>query len=156
MLTCYFTRRKLGAWLDGALDAATGGVTAAHVEGCAACRTEAGQLRRLRQALRSGVAPADPDWTGFWPAIVRGIEAGRGEDAAPARASRPPLRWAFGGALAAALVLAVGVWQFALGPAESEAGVSVSHAVTDDPRGTIMIYAPPERDVAVVWVFDLD
>ena len=36
------------------------------------------------------------------------------------------------------------------------AAISVSSADTDHPRGTVMIDSPPEKDLAVVWVFDLD
>jgi hypothetical protein len=64
-------------------------------------------------------------------------------------------RWALGGALAV-LMLAVGVWQLAPGPTPSEAGVVVTSASTEDPRGTVMVYSTKEQDVAVVWVFGLD
>ena len=38
----------------------------------------------------------------------------------------------------------------------TDAGVLVTSASTDDPRGTVMVYSNPEQDVAVVWVFGLD
>jgi hypothetical protein len=64
-------------------------------------------------------------------------------------------RWAVGGALAV-LLMAVGVWQWVPGPRPSEAGVLVTSAHTEDPRGTVMVYSTKEQDVAVVWVFGLD
>jgi len=49
------------------------------------------------------------------------------------------------------------VWQWApSGPRPSEAGVMVTSARTEDPRGTVMVYSTPEQDVAVVWVFGLE
>jgi hypothetical protein len=119
-------------------------------------------LRRLHGLLQSTVATAEPEWTGFWQGIVRGIEDRR--DARPVPAprrwwhgvGRP--RWALAGALAAVL-MSLGVWQWAPGPHLSplaDAGVLVTSASTEDPRGTVMVYSTPEQDVAVVWVFGLD
>jgi anti-sigma factor RsiW len=152
VLTCYLTRRRLGAWLDGALDAGAAGRVAAHAGGCARCAAEVADLGRLRNLLAATLRPADPDWTGFWPAVVRGIEAAR-----PARAMpvwRRP-RWALG-AVAAVLALSLGVWQFMPGPGPVEAGVHVSSARTEDPRATVMVFSTPEQDVAVVWVVGLE
>jgi hypothetical protein len=60
-------------------------------------------------------------------------------------------------ALGAALLVTLGVWQWTpSGPGPSQAGVMVTSARTDDPRGTVMVYSTPEQDVAVVWVFGLD
>jgi anti-sigma factor RsiW len=161
VLTCYLTRRKIGAYLDGALDLARARSTAAHLEGCGRCQRERDQVRRLRGLLRRGhLAPAEPDWTGFWQGIVRGIEDRHEDRPLPAARSwwqpawRP--RWAVGGALAAILLTSIGVWQWAPGPRVSEAGVLVTSASTEDPRGTVMVYSTPEQDVAVVWVFGLD
>jgi len=109
--------------------------------------------------LRVSLHAPEPEWSGFWPGIVRGIEDKRRLEPVLARRRwswvwSPP-RLAFGG-LAAALLISLGVWQFASGPAPSEAGVMVSSADTDDPRATLMVYSTPERDVAVVWVFGLE
>jgi hypothetical protein len=105
---------------------------------------------------------AEPEWTGFWQGVVRGIEDHRKALPAPARQrwwqglGRP--RWALAGALAA-LLMSLGVWQWAPGPhltPLADAGVLVTSASTEDPRGTVMVYSTPEQDVAVVWVFGLD
>jgi hypothetical protein len=117
------------------------------------CQREVGELRRLHTLLTSTIGVREPDWAGFWPGVVRGIQDRR--TAAPVRAASRRWRpqWALGGALAAALLVSLGVWQF--GPA-TEPGVLVSSASTGDPRATVMVYGPPERDVAVVWVLGLE
>ena len=133
--------------------------TAAHLASCRTCQQEADELRRLRGLIQGSLAPAEPDWTGFWQGVVRGIEDGRA--ARPARPERRwwqspwGQRWALGGALAAALLVSIGVWQWTPGP-RLDAGVLVTSASTEDPRGTVMVYSTPEQDVAVVWVFGLD
>jgi anti-sigma factor RsiW len=155
VLRHYLNRRRLGAYLDGALDEGTTRSTAAHLATCGVCQREAAELRRLRGVLQETLTVADPDWTGFWPGVVRGIEAAKVTKPAPAtrRAWRP--QWALGGALAAALLVSIGVWQF--GPSSTtQDGVIVRSAYTGDPKATVMVYGTPERDVAVVWVLGLD
>lgn len=155
MLICYLTRRKLGAWLDGALDEGTARSTAAHVATCGVCQREVGELRRLRSLLSRTATVRDPDWAGFWPGVVRGIEDRR--EQRPVRAAPRWRRPQWAAAAVAAMLLAVaGVWQFAPGPGSMETGVLVRSASTGDPRATVMVYGSPERDVAVVWVLGLD
>jgi anti-sigma factor RsiW len=157
VLTHYLTRRRLGAYLDGALDDATARATAAHAAACAACRSEIESLRRLRTLLHDSLTVTEPDWTGFWPGVVRRADAARLAQPAPAARARWSWRpqWALGGALAAALLVSVGVWQF--GPVGApQDGVIVRSATTGDPGATVMVYGTPERDVAVVWVLGLD
>ncbi|PYP99664.1 MAG: hypothetical protein DMF83_30155 [Acidobacteria bacterium] len=155
VLSHYLNRRRLGAYLDGALDDGTARSTAAHLATCGVCQREADGLRRLRALLQQNIAVAEPDWTGFWPGVVRGVDAAKMARPAPAarRAWRP--KWALGGALAATLLVSVGVWQFGPGGAPSD-GVIVRSASTGDPGATVMVYGTPERDVAVVWVLGLD
>lgn len=157
MLTHYLTRRRLGAYLDGALDDATARATAAHLVTCAVCRGEVEGLRRLRALLHDTLAAAEPDWTGFWPGVVRGVDAAKSARPVPVASRRAWWRpqWALGGALAAALLVSVGVWQFGPGGAPQD-GVIVRSASTGDPGAIVMVYGPPERDVAVVWVLGLD
>lgn len=155
MLSHYVNRRRLGAYLDGALDDGTARSTAAHLATCGVCQREAEGLRRLRTLLQQNAAVAEPDWTGFWPGVVRGIDAAK--TARPVAVPRPAWRpkWALGGALAALLILSVGVWQF--GPVGTpQDGIIVRSAFTGDPGATVMVYGTPERDVAVVWVLGLD
>jgi hypothetical protein len=50
------------------------------------------------------------------------------------------------------------LWQLPRSPFTSQAAseISVSSANTNHPHGTVMIYSPPEKDLAVVWVFAED
>ena len=161
MLTCYRTRRRLGAYLDGALDQETARSTAAHLASCGRCQREVEELRRLHGLLRQHPDARQPDWTGFWQGVVRGIEDRRDAGPVPVAARwwqqawRP--RWALGGALAAALMLSIGVLAV-LTPASGprRPAWSSPRPAPSDPRGTVMVYSTPEQDVAVVWVFGLD
>lgn len=155
VLTCYVTRRKIGAYLDGALDSAAARSAERHLARCAGCTAEADALRRLKSAVRALPQPADPDWTGFWPGVVRGIEAARRQPAVARRGRRFAFRWAYGGLVAAALAVSVTVWRLVPGPSIPESSVIVQSAATAQPGGTVMVYSTPERDLTVIWVFGL-
>ena len=155
MLSCYLVRRRLGAWIDGALDEAVARATARHAERCDRCRADAAAYRRVRSLIQQTAAVPEPDWTGFWPGIVRGIQSAREPRPAPARARWRQPRWAIG-TVAAGLLVAVGLWQWLPGALRSEAGVVIHAAHTEDPRGTIVAYSTPEQDVAVGWVLGLE
>ncbi len=128
---------------------------AAHLDGCAGCQEEALGLGRLRELVRSAVVVAEPDWTGFWPGISRGIAAGAGSRART-RPGRVLLhrRAAVVGAVGAAL-LAVAVWQ-GDSPVAPEGTTTVAVANTEHPDGSVMVYTPPDDDMTVIWVFGLD
>jgi len=155
VLGCYFQRRRIGAYLDGALPERQARAIAAHLDGCVDCRDAAGTLGRLRALVRSSVVAAEPDWAGFWPGIIRGIEAGTEPRARtrPERILRYP-RAAIAGAVAAAL-LAVTVWQ-GDSPVSTAGATAVAVANTEHPDGSVMVYTPPGDDMTVIWVFGLD
>ena len=153
MLRCLLVRRRIGAYVDEALGDRQSSRAAAHIAGCVRCHAEVAGLRRLSALLREGApGPQLPDWMGFWEGIRRGIEA----PAVPVR-NRP--RWrprlVAGTAAALAVGASVIVWQMPRTPLTREAAatISVNSADTNHPRGTVMIYSPPEKDLAVVWVF---
>jgi predicted anti-sigma-YlaC factor YlaD len=157
VLSCFLVRRRIGAYLDGGLADRAADRVATHLSRCNGCRGEADTLRRLRTMLQRVLTAPEPDWTGFWPGVVRGIEDRR--HAAPVRHRRPGWlqpKWALGGALAAVLVGSLTFWQMSPGPVPFLGRVVVSSANTEDPRATVMVYSTPEQDVAVVWVFGLD
>ncbi len=161
VLTCFRTRRRIGAYLDGALEGDAEASAARHLAECATCQREAEELGRvkalLQRALAPSAAPPRPDWSGFWPGVLRGIEEARRAPAAAPRRVSARARWALGGALAAALLISATLWQWpAAPPPVAEDPVVVNSADTDHPDGSVMIYHTPERDMAVVWVFGVD
>jgi anti-sigma factor RsiW len=153
VLSCYRHRRLISAWLDGALSVDAARATEAHVARCSRCSREADSLRRLSAALRATPGPSDPDWTGFWPAIVRGVEDARRTPAPRRRSAWLAPRWAYGGALAAALLVSLTVWQLMPERLAPDAPVIVRSANTDYPGAQVMVYSTPDRDLTVVWVF---
>ena len=156
MLTCYRTRRRIGAYLDDALGDRESSRAAAHIAVCARCHAEVAGFRRLTAMLRQSVpAVPAPEWTGFWEGIARRIEA-----PAPVVEVRPRPRWrprlvAASAAAAMAVGISVAVWQAPWSPftPEAVAAISVNSADTAHPNGTVMVYTPPEKDLAVVWLF---
>lgn len=160
MLTHYRTRRRIGAYLDGALDQDWARTAATHLESCVACQREADELRRLKALVVRAVPAGTPEWTGFWEGVVRGIQDGRVVKPVEIGWRWPWAVWgpqlAFGGAVATALVASFTLWQVFATPIVRDDGVVVKAARTEVPDATVMVYSPPERDLAVVWVFDRD
>ena len=156
MLSCYWYRRRIDAWLDGALDERPAQAIATHVGACSRCTADANAVRRVKALLTETVAPADPDWTGFWPGVVRGIQDARVPRREPQRRSGLRPRWAYGGALATALLVSTAVWQLMPSPVTPEFPVIVRSADTGDPNATVMVYSTPDRDLTVVWVMGLE
>jgi anti-sigma factor RsiW len=163
VLTCFLTRRRLGALVDGALGERKLRSASAHVDDCRRCRREADELRQLRVMVRQSLAVSAPaDWAGFWPGIVRGIEdRGHAPVPLPARHLRRVLarpRVALSGAIAALLLVSFSVWQFWSGgdPVGPESAVVIRSANTEMPGASLMVYSPPERDMAVVWMMAAD
>jgi anti-sigma factor RsiW len=164
-LTCLLTRRRIGAYLDGALEDGSARSIAKHLSRCSRCQGEAENIRRvqalLQRSLSLGQNRSEPDWSGFWPGVVRGIEDAKHRK--PEAPAATPRRWwwqprlTLGGALVAAVLASVTFWQLTSSPLAPDAPIFVSSAETDDPRGTVLVYSPHEQqDVAVVWVLGLD
>jgi hypothetical protein len=114
----------------------------------------------MKTLLTAMPTPAEPDWTGFWPGVVRGIHDSKVSRREPARRQlgwlRP--RWAYGGgALAAALLVSTAVWQMTpTSVVPDSVPVIVRSAESDDPDATVMVYSSPDRDLTVVWVTGLE
>jgi anti-sigma factor RsiW len=165
VLTCLLTRRRIGAYLDGALENGPARSISRHLSSCTRCQGEAENIRRVRALLQRtlslGQNRPEPDWSGFWPGIVRGIEDAKHKET-PARVLARRSWWwrprlTLGGALVAAALVTVTLWRLNSGPLAPDAPIFVSSAHTDDPRGTVVVYSPHEQqDVAVVWVLGLD
>jgi hypothetical protein len=133
-------------------------MTAAHLTGCSRCQQEAERLQRLHGLIqRALAAPPAPDWTGLWPGVVRGIEQARRPAAsAPPAVSQTRFGWRPRLAVAGTLVVLVGsvlVWQTLDTRPDPEGPVVVKSANTEIPDGSLMVYASPDHDLAVVWLF---
>jgi anti-sigma factor RsiW len=157
-LTCYRARKRLGAYLDGALGEQDARWTERHLATCSACRAEVDQLRRVTALVVEASSVPEPDWTGFFPGIVRGIED---EERAPAPAAsqrgwRWWPQWAMGGAAVVTAGLVLVLWQGGSVPDPAEASVRVTAADTEDPGVTVMVYSSAEKDLAVVWLLPTD
>lgn len=117
------------------------------------CRAEVDGLGRMKAVLqRSALLVAEPDWAGFWPGVVRGIQDG--SIVPPIEGRRAwPRRWALSGAAAAAVATLTLVFVYpSLVPEGPDDPVLITAADTQYPGGT-MVYHTPEK-MAVVWVFD--
>jgi anti-sigma factor RsiW len=180
-LSCWFIRRRLGAYQDGELAPPVRERVAGHVRGCESCRRELETLRQLRSVLTLE-APELPDavWTAFWPQVRARIAAPE-PAAAPAwervwGAVKARPRLALAPALAAgalAVLTVVAPWQprgahEPLTPPAPTGSSETAHLQsaaldqvviqsieTEDPDAPVMVYASPESDVTVLWVFGL-
>lgn len=179
---CWLIRRRLGAYQDGELASGARGRVERHVGRCEACGRELAALGRLRTALAAAADdPPEGIWTAFWPQVRAGIAAAPPSTSAPAwrriigeGAPARRRRLALAPALAAgalAVVAVVAPWQRtpqeAPAPVPSGPGVAVTQPAsldqvviqsveTDDPDLPVMVYASPESDVTVLWVFGLE
>jgi anti-sigma factor RsiW len=177
---CWLVRRRLGAYQDGELSPGTRHRVETHVRGCTQCEGELSALGRLKAALALDTAdPSEAVWTAFWPQVRDRITAPalapksaweRGWEAVRAR---PRLGLAPALAAATLAVLAiVAPWQRApqqapapilVAPGLESLGVQqsaldqvvIQSIETEDPDLPVMVYASPESDVTVLWVFGL-
>lgn len=177
---CWLIRRRLGAYRDGELVAGARRRVEAHLRGCEPCSRQVEALARLRTALTlDAVEPSEAVWTAFWPQVRARIAAPEPtpasvwERAWGAVGVRPRLALAPALAAAALAVLAVvAPWQRAPQPVPSPASVAggpetaglqpagldqvvIQSIETEDPDLPVMVYASPESDVTVLWVFGL-
>lgn len=153
-LKCFWMRRRLAPYLDGALSGPEAGAVAAHLQTCAGCQGEASGLERLKGLVGSTLLSApDPDWSGFWGGVRHRILTER-----PRREGWGLYpRLALGGALAGLLLMAAALWP--RGPQEIpilRPGVVVNAVETAQPEGNLMVFTNPEDEMTVIWVFGLD
>jgi anti-sigma factor RsiW len=176
---CWFVRRRLGGYQDGELSPGARDRVGAHVRQCESCGRELAALSRLRTGLAFEAAdPPEAVWAAFWPQV-------RARIAVPAPAPEPVWRRVWEAvrsrprlglapavaAVALAILAVVAPWQRApqtpppLAPVTGPDVATVQPAAfdqvviqsieTDDPDVPVMVYASPESDVTVLWVFGL-
>ena len=177
---CWLIRRRLSGYRDDELSPGARRQVDAHLGRCEPCSRELAALNRLNTALALDVAdPPEAVWTAFWPQVRERIavpearpEPIRRSLWGPAMA-RPRLGFAPALAAAALAVLAiVAPWQRAPhespAPAPAVTGpelassqptgldqVVIQSVETEDPDVPVMVYASPESDMTVLWVFGL-
>jgi anti-sigma factor RsiW len=180
---CWLVRRRLDAYQDGELPHGARNRVASHVRGCGSCGLELAALSRLRAALSPDTAdPSEAVWTAFWPQVRARIAVPAAAAPGPAWQQAwervgPPPRLGLASALAAgalAVLAVVAPWQRApqplttpspapvVGGSETAAlqslaldQVVIQSIETGDPDVPVMVYASPESDVTVLWVFGL-
>ena len=175
---CWFVRRRLGGYQDGELSPGARDRVGAHVQRCEPCGRELAALGRLRAGVAfEGADPPEAVWAAFWPQV-------RARIAVPAPAPDPVWRRVWDGmrsrprlglapavaALALAILAVVAPWQRTpqtptlsppTGPEVATVQppaldqVVIQSIETDDPDVPVMVYASPESDVTVLWVFGL-
>ena len=162
-LGCLWNRPRLERLVDGALDPRGSRATAAHLVRCRRCEGEVERLHRLRRLIRGAdLQVADPDWSGFWPAVRARIAT---EAPRPVREAwwlpfwKPVWghpRVALGSLAVSSLAAAMVLWPSApvTVPRAVAAPVVVQDVSTADPDRSVMVYSSPDDDVTVIWVFN--
>ena len=182
--SCWLIGRRLGAYQDGELSPGARSRVGAHVRGCEPCSRKLEALGRLRTALALDAAdPSEAVWAAFWPHVRARITApALAPEPVWKRAwgvVRVQPRLGLAPALAAgtlAVLAVVAPWQRAPQQTPSPASVAggletaglqlaapdqvpdqvvIQSIETEDPDIPVMVYASPESDVTVLWVFGL-
>ncbi len=176
-MICWLVRRRLDAFHDGELTAPQRARLERHLGRCPGCAGEVQALRRLHEALASASVAEPPEavWAAFWPQ-VRTRLSGPSSDPEPVwqrawRAVTSHPRLALAPALAAASLAVLAVvapWRQPPPPAPGPAPASmaaqsaaldqvvIQSIETADPDLPVMVYATPESDMTVLWVFGLE
>jgi anti-sigma factor RsiW len=174
---CWLVRRWLDVYHDGELTPWRRARVERHLTRCTGCAGEVQALRRLREVLTTASVAEPPEavWAAFWPQ-VRTRLIGPSPDPEPvwqrawgAMTSHPRLVLAPAVAAASLAVLAVmAPWHQtpsrAPGPAPASMSappatldqVVIQSIETADPDLPVMVYANPESDMTVLWVFGLE
>lgn len=160
---CFWNRPRLERLVDGALGPRAGRAAAQHALRCQGCGREVERLRQLRALVQNAEADvADPDWSGFWPAVRLRI----------ARETPPPVRDAWwlrywkpvwghprvvvSGLAISMLAIALVFWPSVHAPVSQAvaAPVEVQDVSTSDPNRSVMVFSNPDDDVTVIWLFN--
>ncbi len=129
-MRCEEIRQQLGPYLDNELPSGVEALVSAHLEACKTCRLESAALNRLASQLER--APSVPVPDALWNSIEHRLDT-----ESPRVVTPPPIEPVWAGrrgplALAAAVILAVGLGTMGLMSSESHAQPSVSFCVLLD------------------------
>jgi anti-sigma factor RsiW len=175
-MRCFLIRRRLDAYQDGELPPAVRVRVETHLGRCSGCRGELAALGRLRAALTAATpVPSEAVWDAFWPQVRARIAQVEPPPepvwrrAWTAAARRPALALAPAAAAVSLAILAVlAPWQQTpqrVAPGTpAPAGIQpialdqvvVQSIETADPDAPVMVYASPDTDMTVLWVFGLE
>jgi hypothetical protein len=138
-------------------------MAARHAAQCQGCRREVERLRQLRVLIRSAEGDiADPEWSGFWPAVRLRIAQ---EAPRPVRDAWWLPYWkpvwghprvALSGLVISTLAIALVFWPSVHAPVSRAVAspVQVQDVSTADPNRSVMVFSNPDDDVTVIWVFN--
>jgi len=115
--------RQLGRYLDGELPASERTEVESHLKQCTECREALDDLRRLAAGIADSDRVEVP--ASLWVRIARGLDHAQRRPAAPTAQISRPVRWRVTPwAIAASLVLAVGLGLFGVSSIEPSAQAS--------------------------------
>ena len=144
-MNCQETRTLLPEYQEGALTEARRRAAESHLSGCASCRTALAEARNLDAFLRGAVRVPEPP-ADFWARQeTRALtEASRSR---PSGRATPPFLWFVGMGVAAAILIAIGVYVI-FGSSSAPANNDLTQGSPASPAPKAVKAAPPPREVA--------
>jgi anti-sigma factor RsiW len=146
MASCSEIRPLLGAYLDGELPADQRVAVGQHLEQCMDCLRELDDFARIEQIGRAAAgAPAvgEGDWDRVWRNVRAGI--------VPARRARAWLRPVASLAVAALLLIAIGVGYILVSGGRVAAGPAWEVKSVESGSPDVSVGVSYYADVAVIW-----
>ena len=142
-MDCRQLQLGIDDYLDGVLPAGEQQLAESHLAGCAACRAELSQIQSLRRSLRN--LPVPPPTAGFNARVMGHVRQKQRQ--------RQYLEWGMGAALAASLLLWMGV-SF-LQPVPPTGGISTIVMGVSDTRHVRLVFNSPEQFAEVTLQLEM-
>ena len=148
-----FDREEVMAYLDGELAPERASAAAAHLEQCAECRALAAELRSVSRQMAEWPVEMIPARVG--DNVLRAVAAPKGGKSAAPQKKQPArqtphwmrwLTWSGASAVAALLVMALGVYQFSRKAGPSERAISSPGADSERGRADVPVVASNGRE----------
>jgi len=160
MRDCEQTKKLLGAWLDGELDAARAADVRLHVQECASCLDEKAQLERLDSSLKRLLEAnaSQVDFKTFWVGVRQRIADGKPRDSRVlewVRAVLSPRRLAWAvPATVVVLVTALSLDQFFPGWRWNGQTNMASVESIDGHGFNVALLREAKTKTTVIWLFE--